>query len=584
MKEFVDFKKLNVPELLEIMSKSKYYEEEIEELKDLMYKENDPEIVERYKNRISQLREAKRQYQAFAQELNQAMRQIEKISSEHALMNLLSSTVSTKEEVKDDKKEKVDVLESYKEEYKKIYSKSLRPIKSKLVQLDASIYKMIKENKKLKVRADKKGFFVTDESLGKINEERDTEELATRFEAGVVYQYRDKLSKDQIGLDSSHIEYDYAELGIDIQRLNKLCEERKMPVSLDSVGFLGKRAFINLENIRSYMKNDSCDYKTHKSLSEFENEYKELTEMAREYTFIDDVISIFSKTSLKDSDYLNSLREENAKLIKKYHQLEDKLDKKYEKSSHKSKVDAAAKLEELYKETQRLKNSMDQALAEGIGVLYEQKKQEYYDVRYEMIKILRENPQLNDPKYNIDIEMIIKKDKEVLKEHIEKTIPNIPVPNNIVDTKTNIPVPENIVEEKIDVSVSKELQKDTETEIMDTYNEITSDVRTGDLSIVRSTMYQQYMMDKLRDQKVREMSFSDYLIEKRPDLTELIEVEIRREKLATTIYKEYLVYFASVQDKRFADSFERFAQERYKVDNIDIPVEYEEQYRSMRSK
>ena len=56
----------------------------------------------------------------------------------------------------------------------------------------------------------------------------------------------------------------------------------------------------------------------------------------------------------------------------------------------------------------------------------------------------------------------------------------------------------------------------------------------------------------------------------------LIEVEKEREARAATVYKLYLKYLASLEDKTYAMRFTEFAQRRYGFEPSDIPVEYDE--------
>ena len=80
------------------------------------------------------------------------------------------------------------------------------------------------------------------------------------------------------------------------------------------------------------------------------------------------------------------------------------------------------------------------------------------------------------------------------------------------------------------------------------------------------------------------MSFSTYLETVAPQLTELINIEKERERLAKTIYKDYLKYYTALEDKHSAIEFYKFASNNYGISNIDVPVEYVEEYKEMRKR
>ena len=54
--------------------------------------------------------------------------------------------------------------------------------------------------------------------------------------------------------------------------------------------------------------------------------------------------------------------------------------------------------------------------------------------------------------------------------------------------------------------------------------------------------------------------------------------------MANIIYDEYLKYYELLDDKTSAMSFEQFANKKYGVENVDIPIAYEENYREIRKK
>ena len=138
--------------------------------------------------------------------------------------------------------------------------------------------------------------------------------------------------------------------------------------------------------------------------------------------------------------------------------------------------------------------------------------------------------------------------------------------------------------EKIEVENKLE-EKQTQEKSLEEQKEILEKaVNNDNLHIHRMDHYQNYMREKVKKSELGELSFSAYLEKVAPYLTELIEIEKTRESLAKTIYKDYLKYYALLKDKNSSLSFEEFAEKRYGVENIDVPMEYDEEYKGMMKK
>ena len=84
------------------------------------------------------------------------------------------------------------------------------------------------------------------------------------------------------------------------------------------------------------------------------------------------------------------------------------------------------------------------------------------------------------------------------------------------------------------------------------------------------------MIEKVKNTPLGNMPFSEFLKQTRPNFTQLIELEQARENMTNIIYDNYLEYCELLKDKTTAISFEQFAHDRYNIDNIDIPINYEE--------
>ena len=101
------------------------------------------------------------------------------------------------------------------------------------------------------------------------------------------------------------------------------------------------------------------------------------------------------------------------------------------------------------------------------------------------------------------------------------------------------------------------------------------------LQIFRTMHYQGYMREKVLNSDLGKLSFSAYLESVAPHLTELINIEKERERLARTIYKDYLKYYSALENKKDAIEFYEFAGNNYGISNVDVPIEHEEEYKGM---
>jgi len=89
------------------------------------------------------------------------------------------------------------------------------------------------------------------------------------------------------------------------------------------------------------------------------------------------------------------------------------------------------------------------------------------------------------------------------------------------------------------------------------------------------------MREKVLNSDLGKLSFSAYLESVAPHLIQLINIEKERERLARTIYKDYLKYYSSLENKKDAIEFYEFAGNNYGISNIDVPIEYDEEYKGM---
>ena len=85
------------------------------------------------------------------------------------------------------------------------------------------------------------------------------------------------------------------------------------------------------------------------------------------------------------------------------------------------------------------------------------------------------------------------------------------------------------------------------------------------------------MVEKVKHSRLGELKFSEYLKEVAPELEELIKIEEKREARAQTVFKLYVKYLASLEDKKSAMRFSEFARLRHGLETDDLPFEYSDE-------
>lgn len=451
--------------------------------------------------------------------------------------------------------------------YKKLYYASIKPIEASLKKTSKETYKTLKAKWKMHAY---KGRTIEDA----------VESNRIRIDANLGREVFKDFQDNYRGYPYS---VRISELGVDIGVLDNARKQIKGEPNLESLTSDGKEAFNVLKDIE-YAKKANININGRESrLIDVEQKYKEIVNLSRENWYLKEILKAFANTDIVDSKMYIGLQEISQEQELQLSKLLKKADKEYEKTGLQNKINLVEYLEDLYAKIEDLSLKIEQSKRMGNEKQTELLKQEYYNLRYEMIKILKDNPDLNNPKYNVDIEKIIKNEKEMLEAEIkkdkeifvEKTIPEVQVTTEPTVKSTNN------IEEKPKTILSETERTLREGTYIKESGKLESFELDSNLQTLRTYHYQNYMREKVMNSDLGKLSFSTYLTRVAPNLTELINIEKERESLARTIYKDYLKYYSSLENKKSAITFYEFASNNYGISNMDVPIEYDEEYKGM---
>ena len=575
---------------------TKYYEEELEkieqrienvragfpEFKGIYNSYNDEKTLtkEEKEKRIRSLENRKKDIKKHISELNSVIAnleinisKIEEIAKKQALLSKLEQCIWDRRF--SDNKE-LSLNDVYKKLDKKLYCKSKGKLYDATSKINKEVYKMLKNNKNLQVTQ----FGSIESTIDNSDYRMDT--LFNKAEHLFEFEYGNKLST----------------LGVDIERLNNAIKAMQKKPTQYTITFNGKLSLERLNHINLYLDKNYDLKEGYSNLKILQEKYNEFVLLSREVWYMNEVILSFSKTSIVDTEMYKGLKELYYQQKEKLHELRENADKLYDKSGIQRKIDAEQRLRELYQLMQEKEFNINRYKELGYYDQVSYAQNDLYEIRLEMIRILRDNPELNRVEYNIDIKGILEKEKEIYKPEVEKVnkikeedVINIQykVEEEIKQSKeieesekTNESsrdeedIPVHIETKEEEIFIDKAYQEESENKKIFELN--------NNLQIHRFTKYQDYMREKVIGSELGKLSFSQYLEKEAPYLTELIKIEKEREKQARNIYREYIRYYASLEEKEYALSFEQFANKNYGIENIDVPVEYEEEYKEMRRK
>ena len=461
----------------------------------------------------------------------------------------------------------IDLKDMYEKVDRKLFFKSKSKLSRATSKINKEVYKMLKNNKNLRVTE----FESIETSIN--NKGYQMESLMSRAENMYEHQY-------QFGNEKY-------KLGIDIERIKSATESMKKEPTQYNTSHCGE-SVKRLNYINKYMEQNYDSNISYSKLRTLQEKYNEIVLLAREVWYMNEIIVSFSKTDVVNTEMYIGLKDLYSKQIEKISKLSISADKLYDNLGIQNKAEAEKRLNELFqlmKEKElKLENYKNLGYFDQVNFV----QNEIYQIRYEMIKILRNNPEFNKKEYDIDIERIIEKENEIY--NIEsKKVDNSTI--KVTKTQqegwvpTNSSIEETVPkteEEKIDNSTRVENNTQQQYWTPENKKEVLNISELSEnLHIYRIAKYQLYMREKVIGSDLGKISFSQYLEAVAPYLTELIEFEKQREKQSRNIYRNYVRYYASLTDKTQALTFEQYANENYGIDNIDVPIEYEEEYKGM---
>lgn len=313
--------------------------------------------------------------------------------------------------------------------------------------------------------------------------------------------------------------------------------------------------------------------------------YEEILKRGKDLKSLEYILDAYSKTQVKETESYRNIVEICRAERDKLRKMVADVDAEYERKNLPELIENHKKLEELYRNyLMELRNHRNSKDADYSWSQYIAKANSY---RVEMYVIVAKYPELNRFEYKIELENKKKIDETKVAEDHVKFVPE--QPGEKVEKKEEVVSTLSEKEETkevrktgaklvtpISLSIPKKLHIEetidyTDDEVLRKPVEI-PDYLSGNVTFY----YQQYMKEKLFKTELGMLKFSEYLEKVRPDLKELIEIERHREQRVENIYKKYLKYRVSLEDKTQAMSFKEFAKAKYSLESYEIPQEYDD--------
>ena len=544
--------------------------------------------IKRLQNKIKDNKAKKKELGQALSQLRIASDKLERLAEQDLLLDTIHRLLRSRysKEMTD-----ADIYKKNDSKYYKLYLSSIKPITHSQNKISKEMYEIIKKNLNERAHETIGGYESIERSFKNNNINLNINKKDTTAPG---YKIFNDFQKDYAG----GITYspEIARLGVDVSTLEYATKQIKGELDSSSLTVYGQDAFEKVKNIELAQKSKIETKGRYSHLIEIKEKYNRIIEISRETWYLEQILSAFSDTVINQTELYKGLRALVRELELEISKLSRETDKLYEKTGLQNKIDLIEQLEELYRQIEELNIKIEQYKNMGNEKQVDLLKQEYYNVRYEMIKILKDNPDLNKPKYNIDIEKIIKQEKEMFEPEIKKVITQEEpsyrktdeeeifiertVPETQIAKEPTIKPGDNV--EEIPTHIQT---KDEEMFVEKAYIEETGKVESleldSNLQTFRTYHYQNYMREKVLNSDLGKLSFSAYLESVAPHLTELINIEKERERLARTIYKDYLKYYSALENKKDAIEFYEFAGNNYGISNVDVPIEYDEEYKGM---
>ena len=501
---------------------------------------------------INKLRKEKETYRKMSREAGIAITEMQRIADQLAdlskkdfLIDKLDYYLNFKQP---DMMKETQVYEENKPKYRKIYLQTDKKIYDSKMKISKILYKAIKKNSKL--QAYKVGGKHYQSIAGALKDNR----LEVESKGSPAYKFAHDVSNKYFsnlgGLNVNEARIEFA--------LNKV--NGKLDSS--SLTSQGVEAYFKLRDIEKLLNQTIAHHFSRTILLNLKEKYTQIVEISREAWYMGEILGAFRNTLINDTNMYIGLTQMVREQEAQTRQLLAQVNVEYEKSEIEKYVSVQNKLQKLYYNILEYEKEIETLQKSGKYERIEFLKSQILDIRYEMIKILKDYPELNKDEYEIDIKAVIEKEKEIYKAEIQKA-----------SKKTAVsPVSEMTQERVASEPVKVEEPAQSYIEKLEA---------NSTLQIHRTTYYQEYMMEKIKKSDLGKISFSAFLEQKHPGAIELIEIEKERERVAKNVYLEYLKYYAGLTNKESAMSFQTFAEMRYELVNAEVPLEYEAEYNRM---
>ena len=360
-----------------------------------------------------------------------------------------------------------------------------------------------------------------------------------------------------------------ASLGVEIEKVKRAraISEGEEERSYDEFGPILK----SMEHLAS-----EYDMETRfKSFIYLKEDIIAVDKLSREVECLDLIIDAYDISSIKDSDLFKELIEIYRKQNKKLNSLSTRMKEKYQRSGIKQYVECEQRLRDLYsnsneydRQVRELEKECDYSHPDVA------KARDLYNAsRSEMLGILLKYPELNKEEYGFDLSQYDKKGRYIGDDESKKA-------ETLVTEKPIFTIPKRKVEpigNNEDEFVPQRVLLDGEVEEAPAFaaEDFSQELVVPYLQRpIRTAYYSKYMVEKVKSSDLGNLSFSEYLRVVAPDLEQLIELEQIREKRAETVFKQYIKYYASVEDKKSAMRFSEFASVRFGLKSAELPFEY----------
>ena len=508
------------------------------------------------KKEVDILKKYKKKLESKSLELGHALSDLDNDALKLKELSEKNSLMQALEIILFDRGKDIDssIAMEYKNEYLKYRNKSGRPIDEQRFKINKAMRKKIKTLLYEMAYRQAFGYDTIEHAFKNNNKNLETIGLILFQEYSKDCQ---KLlhSKDRV----SFFDADVGEIRYAIEALEEKLDSRFMIMQAKPV-FENYKSLKKMQELNVHELSASINSSYSKLLSQFELTLR----MAKETWYLKKIIVAFKDTAINSEAVYKGLISISEKIEQKTLKEIKKCIELYEKSGIKDKIELMQQLDELNNKCEFIVSEVNHMSQNRGDKEAELLKSKYFEIRAQMIKILRDNPELNKQSYNINI-----KDYEKPNSFMNETVLEEQKNLNKEANKTNNSDNGSIK------SPAKNMDEKTKVE------KPNIELEPG-LQSQRTAYYSNYMREKVLESNLGKLPFSEYLKEVAPRAKQLISIEKEREAFARNIYREYIIYYSSLEDKKQAISFEKFAYKTFNTDKIDIPVEKEEEYKGLR--